>query len=101
MAHHVLEEKIKAVLWVSHSLFERGKATGSSANISFRHEQRIYISRSGSCFGTMEKEDFAVTDLDGMPLSDVLPSRFLMRSRDRRHFFQHLASVFSIVMDFC
>ena len=75
MAHHVLEEKFKAVLWVSHSLFERGKATGSSANISFRHEQRIYISRSGSCFGTMEKEDFAVTDLDGMPLSDVLPSK--------------------------
>ena len=28
-------------------------------NMSFRHKDRIYISATGSCFGTMKKEDFA------------------------------------------
>jgi len=46
----VLEEKIKAAVWTAHSLFDRGKATGSSANMSFRHNNQIYISASGSCF---------------------------------------------------
>lgn len=75
MEYFIPDEKMKAALWVAHSLFERGKTAGSSANLSFRHNQHIYISRSGSCFGTMGKQDFALIGLDGMPLTDTPPSK--------------------------
>ena len=49
-----MEEKIQRELekacWVAHALFDRGKVTGSTSNLSFRLEDRIYISRSGGCF---------------------------------------------------
>ena len=62
-----LERKQSEAVWVCRSLFERGKVSGSSANMSFRHEDRIYITRSGSCFGTMEAADFVALSLDGQP----------------------------------
>ena len=43
----VLEQKINDAVWTAHSLFERGKTSGSSANMSFRHQNYIYISASG------------------------------------------------------
>ena len=60
-----LERKQSEAVWVCRSLFERAKVSGSSANMSFRHEDRIYITRSGSCFGTMEAADFVALSLDG------------------------------------
>lgn len=71
----ILNEKVKSAVWAAHSLFERGKTTGSSANISFRHEEQIYISAGGTCFGTMSEKDFAVITLSGMPVSDKTPSK--------------------------
>ncbi|WP_367567120.1 class II aldolase/adducin family protein [Lacrimispora sp.] len=71
----ILEEKSKTALWAAHSLFDRGKTSGSSANISFRHNDHIYISAGGSCFGTMEKGDFAVLNLDGTSVSEKKPSK--------------------------
>lgn len=71
----VLEEKLKAAVWTAHSLFDRGKATGSSANMSFRHNNQIYISASGSCFGTMKEEDFTTIDPDGTFGSFKNPSK--------------------------
>ncbi len=29
-------ENLKTAVWIAHSLFERGKASGSSANMSFK-----------------------------------------------------------------
>lgn len=72
-----LEKKLKDAVWAAHSLFERGKTSGSSANMSFRHNDRIYISASGSCFGTMTEEDFAVISMDGVLLSEKKPSKEL------------------------
>lgn len=54
-----LNEKKAAAIWAAKSLFERGKTSGSSANISFLHEGAIYISASGTCFGTLGPDDFA------------------------------------------
>ena len=54
-----LEEKKAAAIWAAQSLFNRNKTAGSSANISFVHEDVIYISASGTCFGTLGPEDFA------------------------------------------
>ena len=57
-----LEACFRDTVFIAHSLFDRGKTTGSTANISFRHEGRIYISRTGSCFATLTAEDFAVVE---------------------------------------
>ena len=61
---------------IAGSLFARGKTSGSSANMSFLHQDRIYITASGSCFGTLTPEDFAETDLIGRA-SDKKPSKEL------------------------
>lgn len=70
-----LEEKLEAAIWAAHSLFARGKTSGSSANMSFRHNDRIYITASGSCFGTMKKSDFTAISTDGSLLSEKKPSK--------------------------
>ena len=43
--------------------------------MSFRHEGKIYITASGSCFGTLRAEDFAVVSMDGTPLGERKPSK--------------------------
>ena len=68
-------ENLKTAVWIAHSLFERGKASGSSANMSFKEKDRIYITGSGTCFGTLKEEDFSVLTLDGEWISDPKPSK--------------------------
>lgn len=60
-----IEEKTQEALWCAHQLFARGLVRGSTGNISFWGDDRMYISRSGSCFGRLEAEDFAVVSRDG------------------------------------
>lgn len=71
----LLNEKQSAAAWTARSLFERGKTSGSSANISFRHGNLIYISASGSCFGTMSREDFTPILPDSPSPSGKKPSK--------------------------
>lgn len=70
-----LEEKLEQAVWIAHSLFERGKTAGSTANMSFRDGDRIYVTGSGTCFGTLKKEKFAVLDLEGNHISGPKPSK--------------------------
>lgn len=106
MNEMTLEEKLNLTLWVSHNLFHRGKASGSSANISFRHEAQIYISRSGSCFGTMKKKDFAVIENDGTFAGSMLPSKewplhlSLYRKSPEIGAVIHTHSVYSVLFSF-
>lgn len=83
----VLQKKIEDTLWVAHTLFDRGKATGSSANISFFHDEKIYISASGTCFGTLKADDFSVVTMDGTHVegknaSKELPLHIQMYQKD-------------------
>ena len=55
----ILKKKLEDAVWVAHSLFERGKTSGSSANMSFLHDGNVYITASGTCFGTLTADDFA------------------------------------------
>lgn len=64
-------------LWVAHSLFDRNRTTGSCANISFRYENHIFISKSGSSFGRITESDFVETDLGGNIISGGKPSKEL------------------------
>lgn len=68
-------ENLKTAVWIAHSLFERGKASGSSANMSFKEKDRIYITGSGTCFGTLKEEDFSILSLDGEWISGPKPSK--------------------------
>lgn len=74
----VLRSKLKDAVWTAHSLFERGKTSGSSANMSFLHDGNIYITASGSCFGTLTEDDFAVVSMDGVPQNDKKASKELV-----------------------
>ena len=70
-----LAQKLKDAVWIGRSLFERNKTAGSSANMSFFHDGRMYISQSGSCFGTLKEDEFAVMDMNGECLSSSKPSK--------------------------
>lgn len=72
-----LEQNIQDAIWVGKALFDRDKATGSSANLSFIHEDKVYITGSGTSFGNLSKEDFAVTDREGNHLSGIKASKEL------------------------
>ena len=66
---------IEQAIWVSKSLFDRGKTAGSSANLSFKQGGRIYITASGTCFGALERDSFAVLDEYGVQLDEKAPSK--------------------------
>ncbi len=72
-----MKDKLKNAVFVAHSLFERGKASGSSANISFLHEGLVYISKSGTCFGTLRENEFAAVPLNGAVPPGENPSKEL------------------------
>lgn len=73
-----LTNKKNMALWVAHSLFDRGKTSGTSANISFLHQGKIYISASGSCFGTLKEDDLIPVPCDEeSKLSGRKPSKEL------------------------
>ena len=70
-----LEEKLKQAVWIAHSLFQRGKTAGSTANMSFRNGDKIYVTGSGTCFGTLLEDEFAVIDLNGSHIDGIKPSK--------------------------
>lgn len=72
-----LQKKIEDACWIGGELFNRNKTTGSSANLSFAHKGRIYITCSGSCFGKLTEESFSITDMDGKLLEGPKPSKEL------------------------
>src|SRR5699024_4138744 len=71
----ILEEKINDSIWVAHKLFNKNKATGSVANLSFIHNEKIYITASGASFGRLEKNDFSIIDAKGNIYNELKPSK--------------------------
>lgn len=69
------EQALTDAVWAAHSLFERGKTSGSSANISFRWGDSVYISASGTCFGTLKESEFVELDLNGNVIGGGKPSK--------------------------
>lgn len=57
---------IEQAVQIAHSLFQRGKTHGSSANMSFIDNGFLYITASSTCFGLLVSEDFVK-----VPLSDL------------------------------
>lgn len=71
----ILKTKFDDAIWTASSLFARNKTAGSSANLSFRHGDTIYITGSGTCFGRLTPEDFAAVSLTGESLNGVKASK--------------------------
>ena len=46
-----LRQKMEEAVWVARSLFERNRTTGSSANLSFLHNQSMYITPAEAALG--------------------------------------------------
>ena len=70
-----IRKKTEDAIWAAKSLFERGKTAGTTANLSFRHGDMIYITGSGTCFGTLKSDQFSVIDLQGNHIGGVRPSK--------------------------
>lgn len=72
-----LKKKFQDAIWVGKVLFDRNKVSGSSANLSFKHDDRIYITGGGTCFGRLTEQSFSIVDRDGNHLSGINPSKEL------------------------
>lgn len=72
-----LSDKFKDAIWIGKNLFDRNKVSGSSANLSFIHDEKIYITGSGTCFGNLTESDFSINDLDGNHIKGINPSKEL------------------------
>lgn len=77
MDNQTIEEMIEDAIWVGNSLFQRGKVSGSTANMSFRKESDIYITATGSCFGRLSKDAFSIVR-NGKTISEIPPSKEIL-----------------------
>lgn len=89
MMNNEIKKNLAEAVRIANSLFARCKTSGTTANISFRCGDSVWISRSGSCFETLAPEDFVEVGLDGTILSDGKPSKelplHLALCRTRQH----------------
>lgn len=72
-----LNKLYEQAIWVGRAIFERNKTSGSSANMSFRYEDKIYVTASGTCFGSLTEDNFNIVSLTGEVLSKNKPSKEL------------------------
>ena len=61
----VLKSKYEEAIWIAKALFQHRIITGTTGNISFLHNKKMYITKSGSCLGKLDMDSFAITDLNG------------------------------------
>lgn len=102
----LLDETKEQAVWVAHSLFDRNKVNGSSANLSFRYDDKIYITASGTCFGTLKVSDFAIIDMNGNNISSLKPSKelpihlYLYQESTNIGAVLHTHSIYSVLWSF-
>ncbi|HSP48124.1 MAG TPA: class II aldolase/adducin family protein [Clostridiaceae bacterium] len=74
----ILKQKLDDAVWIAHTLYATGKVSGSTANMSFRHEGKVYITGTGTSFARLTAADFAEVDSEGEVLGRVKPSKELV-----------------------
>lgn len=67
--------QMETAIFIAKALFNRGKAAGSAANMSFREGDEMVITASGTCFGTLDMNSFAAMPLSGQEPKDSNPSK--------------------------
>lgn len=73
----ILKKKLEDAVWIARTLSATGKVTGSTANLSFMHKGRIFITGTGTAFSRLSPEDFAEISQEGEPIGAVKPSKEL------------------------
>lgn len=71
-----LQTKFDHAIWAGKALFDRGMVSGSAANMSFLHDGKMFITASGTCFGRLKEDSFAVIDGERV-LTSQQPSKEL------------------------
>ncbi|MCF0230018.1 MAG: class II aldolase/adducin family protein [Parasporobacterium sp.] len=98
----VTDDKINEAIWIAKALFDRKMGTGTSGNISFVHDGRMYISGTGTCFGKLTENDFAEVSLSngesiaGRPSKEVPLHLTVYRSKDCRAVI-HIHSTYAVL----
>lgn len=70
-----LDKLFENAIWSAKELFNRGKVSGSSANLSFKWNEKIYVTGTNTSFGRLTKNDFSILSLDGTVFNEVNPSK--------------------------
>ena len=73
-----LKLKYEEAIWTAKALFQHRIITGTTGNISFLHNEKMYITKSGSCLGKLDKDSFAITDLNGNILFNKPSKEYIM-----------------------
>lgn len=82
---------IECAIRTAKALFYRNKVSGSSANMSIKINNDIYITRSGSCFGCLEENDFVNVALND---NRIKPSKELPL---HQYLFEHNPNIQAII----
>lgn len=77
MSERTLEDKLEEACWIAKQLFMRRMGPGTTGNISFLHEGKICITASGTCFGKLTPDDFAMIDRQTKQWEGKKPSKEL------------------------
>lgn len=72
-----LQEKLSLTCWMAKHFFDRGMGSGTTGNLSFAYDGKIYITGGGTCFGTLAPEQFSVVDPQTMDYIGLKPSKEL------------------------
>lgn len=75
MGNEPLQQRMEEAIWIAGNMFARGRATGSTANLSFLHNDLCYITGTGTSFGRLSEASFSMLDLSGNHLSGIKPSK--------------------------
>ncbi len=93
---NALKQLLDNAIEIAASLFERGKTSGSSANMSLRYQETIYITRSGSSFRNLTYDDFVIPNkFQGRRPSKELPLHETMYTNPSIHAVIHTHSFYS------
>lgn len=68
--------KIDEAIWIAKTLFYRNKVSGSTANLSFIENDKLFITATGSCFGNLNRDSFSIIENDKVT-NDIRPSKEL------------------------
>ena len=72
-----LQEKLSLACWMAKHFFDRGMGSGTTGNLSFLHEGKLYITGGGTCFGLLTPEQFSVVDPQTLVCTGRKPSKEL------------------------
>lgn len=70
-----LQKKLELACWIAQQLFARKMGPGTTGNLSFLHEDKIYITAGGSCFGSLTPQDFAYVDRHDLTQADCIDKK--------------------------